>query len=445
MTTRPQIQRPAPWPFPHPVEHRLDNGLRVLAFDLPGQHVVTVAVCVDLPLDTEPAEREGVATLVQRSLDEGTHAHPGETFAEALEAIGAGLDGYVAQAQSTYYLTVPASRLVPALALLAEGLRTPAFAAADVERHRMLRLAELDHVATNPGQRAEIAFRHLVLDPDSRAARLAGGSADTVSRIEPEDVAAFHAAAYRPAVTTIILAGAFPADPMPVVAQHFGSWTSDETLPVHPAVVAGPGGAVLVDRPGSVHADVRLGGFSVDRHDARWAPLRIATHAMGGEFLSRLNRVLREERGYTYGVSMGQRPLRTGGTYAVRGSFRTSVTAAALTEARDLLRVDAFTDREVNQAVDYFAGSSALRFATAAGVAGEVATALSAGMGPLDIDALQALYARVTPDAALAAYADIVDPDALTLTVVGAADELAEPLRAAGFPVGIVAADEPVR
>jgi predicted Zn-dependent peptidase len=443
VTTRPQILRPSPWPFPHPVEHRLDNGLRVLAFDRPGQHVVTVAVCVDLPLDTEPAEREGVATLVQRTLDEGTIAHPGESFAEALEAVGASFDGYVAQSQSTYYLTVPASRLAPALELLAEALRSPAFAADDVERHRTLRLAELDQVAANPGQRAEIAFRHLVLDPTSRAARLAGGNAETVSRIAHEDVAAFHAASYRPAVTTIVLAGAFMTDPRPVIADRFGSWTSDGTHPVHPTLVAGPGGALLVDRPGSVHADVRLGGFSLDRRDPRWAPLRIATHVVGGGFLSRLNRVLREERGYTYGVSMGQRPLRAGGTYAVRGSFRTEVTAAALAEARDLLRVDAFTDHEVDEAIDYFAGSSALRFATAAGIAGEITTMLAAGLGPLDIDAQQALYGGVTADAALSAYTDVVDPDALTLTVVGAADELAEPLRAAGFPVDVVAADEP--
>jgi hypothetical protein len=68
---------------------------------------------------------------------------------------------------------------------------------------------------------------------------------------------------------------------------------------------------------------------------------------------------------------------------------------------------------------------------------------LAAGLGPLDIDAQQALYGGVTADAALSAYTDVVDPDALTLTVVGAADELAEPLRAAGFPVDVVAADEP--
>ncbi|WP_051208616.1 M16 family metallopeptidase [Propionicicella superfundia] len=445
MTARPEIARPAPWAFPTPIDRRLDNGLRVLAFDRPGQHVVTVAVSVDLPLGTEPAALEGVATLVQRTLDEGTHDHPGATFAEAMESIGAGLDGHVGQAQSVLFLTVTASRLAPALALLAEALRTPAFAAADIERHRRLRLAELDQVAAYPAQRAEIAFRHLALHPLSRAARLAGGSAETVSAVAPDDIAAFHAASYRPAVTTVVLAGAFTTDPIALVEQHFGTWAGDDTAPIHPPARPGPGGVVLVDRPGSVHADVRLGGFSIDRSDARWAPLRLATHIVGGEFLSRLNRVLREQRGYTYGVSMAQRPLRSGGTYAVRGSFRSEVVAPALAEARDILRVDAFTEREVAQAADFFAGSSALRFATAAGIAGEVSTMLAAGLGPAAIDDLLARYGQVTPATALAAYREVVLPDELTLAVVGAADALADPLRAAGFPVTVVSADEPIR
>ena len=50
---------------------------------------------------------------------------------------------------------------------------------------------------------------------------------------------------------------------------------------------------------------------------------------MGGAFLSRLNKVLREERGYTYGVRLGFMPLRQGGSFAVQGSFRTEVVADA--------------------------------------------------------------------------------------------------------------------
>ncbi len=444
MTTRPTIDRPQAWPFPVASEARLSNGLRVLAYDRPGQHLAAVGVTIQAPLSAEPRLREGVATLVQRTLDEGTAEHPGESFGEALEAIGGSLDGHVGQDHSAIFLSVPLSRLEPAVGLLAEALMTPAFAEADVERHRSLRLAELDRVAAFPAQRAEVAFRHLVIDDESRAARLAGGSVSTVATISRDDVLRYHAQAYAPSNATVILAGAFADAPLPIIDRHFGHWTSAQTPNETASSQPGPGGTVLVDRPGSVHADVRLGGFSIDRHDPRWAPLRIATHIVGGEFLSRLNKVLREELGYTYGVSLAQRPLRQGGTFAVRGSFRTEVTGAAIKEAVRLLRVESFTPTEVNQAIDYFSGSSALRFATAAGVVGEVSTMVGAGLGPEDIDAMLQRYRAVTPEDALAAYRDVIDPDALSLAVVGSAAELSGPLTDAGFAPVIQSADAPV-
>ena len=92
---------------------------------------------------------------------------------------------------------------------------------------------------------------------------------------------------------------------------------------------------VLVDRPGAVQADVRLGGFGIDRLDPRWSAISVASYAMGGAFLSRLNAVLRE-KGYTYGVRMNFGPLRTGGSFAVQGSFRTEVVPEALAITREL-------------------------------------------------------------------------------------------------------------
>ena len=75
---------------------------------------------------------------------------------------------------------------------------------------------------------------------------------------------------------------------------------------------------VLVDRPGAVQADVRLGGFGIDQPDPRWSAISVASYAMGGAFLSRLNAVLREGKGYTYGVRMNFGPLRTSGSFAVQ-------------------------------------------------------------------------------------------------------------------------------
>lgn len=184
-----------------------------------------------------------------------------------------------------------------------------------------------------------------------------------------------------------------------------------------------------------MQADLRLGAYAVDRSDPRWADLTVAGYAMGGAFLSRLNKVLREERGYTYGVRLGFTPLRAGGSYAVSGSFRTEVLADAVREARELLDVSAqpFDAAEVGDAVAYYAGTSPLRFATADGVAGQAAMQLLNGLAPDYLDRSLAALQDVTAESATTAYASVVDPAAASLVVVGDADQLAEPLRALGY------------
>jgi predicted Zn-dependent peptidase len=233
-----------------------------------------------------------------------------------------------------------------------------------------------------------------------------------------------------------VLAGDFAEDPIAVAERCLGSWQNEDQHQVSiQEPTPGRRRTLLIDRPGAVQADVRFGSFGIDRLDPRWAAISVASYAMGGAFLSRLNAVLREEKGYTYGVRMNFGPLRTGGSFSVQGSFRTEVLVDALAATRDLIKVDAapFTSQEVNDAVAFFTGVSPLRYATADGVADQAATQVLAGLPDDYVDRSLALLRSVTPEAATEAYRSVVHPDDLTLVVVGDAERLADPLRASGF------------
>ena len=101
----------------------------------------------------------------------------------------------------------------------------------------------------------------------------------------------------------------------------------------------------------------------------------------------------------------------------------------------ELINVDGCTvhRQEVNDAVAFFTGVSPLRYATADGVADQAATQVLAGLPEDYVDRSLALLRSVTPEAATEAYQSVVHPDDLTLVVVGDAERLADPLRAAGF------------
>ncbi|SDS84442.1 Predicted Zn-dependent peptidase [Friedmanniella luteola] len=441
MTTspsQPPVGPPGAWSFPTPVEGALRNGIRTLTFDRPGQHVVSAHLVLDLPLDAEERDLEGVATITARVLDEGSRAHPGEEFAELVETEGAGFGVELTLAGTQLVLDVPASRLDRALELFAEAVTTPALADDDVRRHVTLRLAEIEQAQANSAQTATHTFKAVTFDAGSRASRMNGGEAATVAAVTPDAVRAFHARHYGPAGATLVLAGDFSGlDPVALAETHLGGWRNDAQVRV-PYRAPAPGGrsTVVVDRPGAVQADVRFGAFSVDRTDPRWADLTVASYAMGGAFLSRLNAVLREDKGYTYGVRMAFSPMRSGGSFAVQGSFRTEVVADALRLTRELLQTAErpFTEDEVREAVAYFVGVSPLRYATADGVAEQAGTNLLLGL-PVDyVDRSLAALADVTPASATRAFQELVRLDELGLVVVGDADVVAEPLRAVGFP-----------
>ena len=435
---RPEVRPPARWRFAEPAQTWLDNGLHVVANHRPGQHVAAVALVLDSPLNLEPAEVEGVATITQRCLDEGTSTHPGTRFAEALEDIGAVLTGGAGYSAATLTLEVPAARLGEALPLLAQAVREPELRAADVARHTSLRLAEIEHLLANSAHRAQLAFRTACIPPRYRASRVPGGTASTVEEITRADVISFHDTYYRPEGATLVISGDLDADVFARAGTAFGDWLPPGSTAVsHESPTARRPRCWLVDRPGAVQADVRLGGFGIDRSDPRWPDLHVATHALGGAFLSRLNRVLREEKGFTYGVHLANSPMRDGGLLAVAGSFRTEVVVEAVDLARELLDVTSspITATEVADAVTYTNGVAPLRYSTASGVTDRIASLIGAGLSSEFVNASALALTRVTPESATQAIAELLPPDALSLVVVGDAAALQHPLIEAGWPV----------
>ena len=434
---QPDVAEPGAWSFPEPVLSTLGNGIELVCFDLPGQHVVAAHLVLDTPLNGEDPDLEGVTTIAARTFDEGTRAHPGEEFAELLETEGAGFGVEVSLSGFQAVLDVPASHLERAFELFSEAVTQPEISDADVSRHVQIRLAQIEQAYANSAQLASMAFRESVFDPGSRAARMSGGEAASVARVDGAAARRFHAERVGPAGASLVLAGDFGGlDPHDLAERWFGGWTNDAQVRVpHERTAPAPQRHVVLHRPGAVQADVRYGGFGIDRLDPRWAAASVASYAMGGAFLSRLNAVLREEKGYTYGVRMGLSPLRQGGSLAIAGSFRTDVVVDAVRLARELADVSGspFTTEEVTDAVSYTAGISPLRYATADGVADQAALNRLVGLGDDYVTRNLAELREVTAEAATSAYTSLVDVDGLSLVVVGDASVIADPLRDLGF------------
>ncbi|NEA55146.1 insulinase family protein [Streptomyces sp. SID13666] len=455
MTFHPQPQpgAPKPWAFPAPDRSTLGNGLTVLTSHRPGQKVVAVEVLLSAPLDAEPEGLDGVATIMARAFSEGTDKLTAEEFAAELERCGATLDAHADHPGVRVSLEVPASRLDKALGLLADALRAPAFPDSEVERLVNNRLDEIPHELANPARRASMALSAELFPADLRCSRPRQGTEQTVARIDAAAVRAFYEAYVRPATTTAVVVGDLTGiDLVALLDETLGEWTGStaEPRPLPQITADDTARVVIVDRPGAVQTQLLIGRTGSDRHDPVWAAQVLGTYCLGGTLTSRLDRVLREEKGYTYGVrAFGQVLLSTqegtgASLLAISGSVATEVTGPALADAWQVIRTlaaEGLTDDERDVAVQNLVGVAPLRYETAAAVAGTLADQVEQFL-PDDFQAQ--MYARLARTGTVEATAAVVSAfplERMVVVLVGDASAIEGPVTELGLgPVKVIAA-----
>lgn len=381
---RPPVAPPDPWAFPTPAaEHELDNGMRLLAFDVPGQYVISVRTVFPLPLTAEPRDHEGIATIMARLLDEGTAEHSPEEFAELLERKGIALGAGMSDGGLSVDLDVPKRNLGAALELLCEALAEPAFPDSEVHRVLKSRLAEIEQERAMAPHRAAREFIATFFDSDERASRPSGGTPQTVSAITRDDLVHFHAHHVGPRGATVVVAGDLSdLDVTRLAGQALGIWQGGPTAlaepPVTPAARATDATrVVLVDRPGSVQSEFSIGCAGPDRRvEGGWAAYPVLGFVIGGSPNARIDAILREEKGFTYGIRSGFRPRQCGGLFQTSGSMRADATGESLSLLLGILdnARDGFTAEEVASGVDFISKTAPGRYATADAIADEAAS-----------------------------------------------------------------------
>ncbi len=442
---QPQAGTAKPWAFPAPERGALPNGLTVLRCDRPGQQVVAVEVHLEAPLDAEPEGLDGVATIMARAFNEGTDKHSAEEFAAELDRCGATMDAHADHPGVRVSLEVPVSRLPKALGLLSDALRAPAFADSEIERLVRNRLDEIPHEAANPARRAAKELSRQLFPAGTRMSRPRQGTEETVSAIDSAAVRAFYEKHVRPATATLVIVGDLTGTDLDaVLADTVGTWTGGraEPRPSLPITADDTGRVVIVDRPGAVQTQLLIGRIGPDRHDRVWPAQVLGTYCLGGTLTSRLDRVLREEKGYTYGVRAFSQVLRSApdGTgaamLAISGSVDTASTGPALDDLWKVLRTlaaEGLTDAERDVAVQNLVGVAPLKYEMAASVAATLADQVEQNL-PDDFQAQ--LYRRLAATGTVEATAAVVSAfpeDHLVTILVGDAAQIEEPVRALGI------------
>ncbi|WP_289008760.1 pitrilysin family protein [uncultured Thermomonospora sp.] len=439
--------RPVPgpmpaWAFPTGVAGRIPGGPATLRCDLPGRRLAAVRLVLDAGAGRESTGQDGVAALTARVLLEGTEPGGGTKLAAAFERLGASLHAYTDLAALRVLLDAPVTRLEKALELLGEVLRGPALDDADTRRLVRERLEEIAQEDAAPASRAIRELRAQLFPAGSRPAKHTDGSKESVERLTGEQVRAYYSAIDPSEGTAVITGDLTGVDAEGALAAALEGWRATAApLPPPDTALPTPGPRlVIVDRPGSVQSYLCVGHGVPGRDHADWPALTVACHVLGGGLTSRLNALLREEKGYTYGMRAGLVRLRHCGIFVAQGAVHTEVTADALTDMLGALRsvLEGVGEGECRAAVSALADSAPSDYETARAVASELADAASAGLGAdYPRRYLEDLRA-VTADGVTRAYGEHIDQDALTVVIVGDAGKIRGPLEDRGHAPTVV-------
>lgn len=353
-TRLPQVGVDPPFVFPAIVRHTLPNGLQVRTIEHRSVPVVTFALNIDGGSGADPADREGLAALVADMADEGTGALSAIDVSESLARIGAEYDVDVAADATSFTLTTLTRFADRGASILADIITRPALRETDFTRVRQLRLERLRQMKDLPPAVAERAFLHLLYG-NHPYGHLAIGADASLRRVSLGDVAAFHAETFRPQRAVLIAAGALSHDELLRIASDaFGSW---EGAPRHAGQADdaarhstnGPAAAdvappiecsarlAIVPRDRAAQSELRIGHLSTRRDTPDYAALLVMNAVLGGQFVSRVNLKLREEKGYTYGARTGFDWHRGISPFSLQVSVHTGATADAIRDSLDEL------------------------------------------------------------------------------------------------------------
>ncbi len=430
-----------PFDFPDIARSRLDGDdspefLFARHGDLP---LVTAELVIEAGAGVEPADQAGVAQLTAEALETGTTARDVDELAWALESLGVELATGVSWDGASVGVTVHADRLEPALELLAEIVRRPSFPAAQVERLRDERLADILQRRKEPRALAADASNRFIFHDNVPYGRPLIGLEPTVRSLDPDALAAFHRDRYRGGSAALIVTGHIDEHrARSIAADTFADWRAepaeDLEFEVTPRIEETT--VFIVDRPGSVQSEIRLGHVGVDRHHRDYFPLLVMNTMLGGAFTSRLNMNLRERHGFTYGVRSGFAMRRRPGPFTVDVAVATDVTARAIEEALNEIRGlqdQGPTAEELDNTRDYLRGVLPLRLQTTGALASRIAEMVVFDLPPDYFHRYRDRIGQVTHDDVHRVAREAIGLDRMAIVIVGDADAIAEPIGKLGL------------
>jgi len=421
----------------------LGNGLKIVVIE--NHEVPFVTLTLGSLHGAWTESKTGSASMASSMITQGTAKHTAAELAEKLDFNAISIGGGASMDVASVNASCVTGKFDLAVELLAEVVLTPTFPKEEFDIQRQQILAGLMIQASTPQYLADRELRHRVFG-EHPYSRTSTGEPSDIQALSADDLREWWSTFVRPDAAVLYVAGdVTPDDVFSVVKKHFGSW---QVTGPKPAVKIGSIPApekthiYLVDKPGSVQSQIRVGQLGITRKSKEYFTSRLLSQIFGGSFNSRLNEAVRVERGLTYGARGGFGARRFAGTFNISTNTKTPMTAEALQvilDEIDRIRESVVEPEELKIAQSYTVGSFPGSRETPQAVVGDLWLIEYADL-PGDylaryLDGIK----KTTGDDILRVAKGLIDVDTLTIVVVGEADKIKADLEKIA-PVTVVTA-----
>jgi predicted Zn-dependent peptidase len=446
----PDVTEIADLHFPEVQRAHLSNGIELIYANRTATPITQAVISFDAGAVADPDGKLGTQSLTLSLLDEGTTSLDSKGIAIARERLGAAFGSGSSADRTFLTLRTPSANLGGSLDLFADIVQRPAFAPAEVERLRATQLSNIAQEMSSPDGLGGRALPPLLYGPASPYAKLAAGEGDpaAVKALTRADLVAFHHAWIRPDKAKIFVISDRPlAEVQAALEARFGGWKGEGPAGVKaftaPPVQASPR-IVLIDRPDSPQSLILGGQMTNLVPTDELLPVIVANEVLGGDFLSRINMDLREDKHWSYGSFGGFDRLEHAVPYTINAPVQADKTGAAikaiLADINAFLTDKGVTEEELARSITGDIRGLSGRF--------ETSPAVLQGMQLNDrvkrpdnyYDGIAKKYGALTAAQLDAAARAALDPKNFVWVVVGDAAKVKPQLDSLGLPVEVVPA-----
>jgi zinc protease len=424
--------------FPQLERATLSNGLKIVLAQRQSIPQVRFDLLLDAGFAADQAGIPGTASLAMAMLDEGTTRRTSLQISDQLAQLGANLGTGSKLDVSSVSLEALKENLDASLDIYGDVILNPTFPRTDFERLRKQRLAQIQQEKADPVGLALRVFPALLYGPQHAYANpwTGSGTEESTAKIKRDDLIRFHRAWFKPNHATLVVVGATTmAEIRPKLERLFATWKRGDVPAKNIATVSRQQRPVvyMIDRPGSLQSVIIAGHVAPPKANPQEVTIETMNGVLGGDFSSRVNMNLREDKHWSYGAYTFFRDARGQRPFVAYAPVQTDKTKEAVVELDKELR-GIVKDRPIEPA-ELSRSQAALTLTlpgsweTMSALSGSIGNIVTYGLDDRYYDTFADKVRAQTIQGVTAVAGEIVHPDQLVWVVVGDRSKIEPGLR----------------